>query len=65
MHVLHNFIKHQNRLQQISDEDEFDIIVQNIISTGDNSIMDDLGASDNEVREGLRENIKNILWANR
>jgi hypothetical protein len=63
--ILYNFIKHQNGLHEISDEDEFDIAVQNNISTGDNFIMGDSGASDSEVGEGLRENIKNILWVNR
>jgi DDE superfamily endonuclease len=63
--ILHNFIRHQNGLHEISDEDEFDIAVQNNISIGDNSIIGDAGASDSEVGEGLRENIKNILRANR
>jgi hypothetical protein len=59
--ILHNFIKHQNRLQQISDEDEFDRAVRNNISAGDNFIASDMGANDGEIGEELREDIKNIL----
>jgi hypothetical protein len=59
--ILHNFIKHQNRLQQISDEDEFDRAVRNNIYAGDNFIASDMSANDSEIGEGLREDIKNIL----
>jgi DDE superfamily endonuclease len=63
--ILHNFIKHKNRFQQISDENEFDRAVLNNISAGDDSIASDMGANDSEIGEGLRKGIKNILWASK
>ena len=56
--ILHNFINHRNRLQQVSDEEEFDRVVQNDISVGDNYILGDVGDNDSEVGDELRGVIK-------
>ncbi|KAJ4764659.1 nuclease [Rhynchospora pubera] len=63
--VLHNFIKHHNRLQGISDEELFNGPAENDLACGDDSIVGDMGASDTPEGDHLRSSIKNILWATR
>jgi hypothetical protein len=62
--ILHNLIKHQNTLQQVSDG-FFNVPVQVDISEGNAEIPIDIAASDTEGGATLRETIKNALWASR
>ncbi|KAJ4781315.1 nuclease [Rhynchospora pubera] len=62
--ILHNFIKHQNRLQNLSDDD---LLYQGIQNNTENENEEDIGVGGTLFSNGdaLRESIKNILWNNR
>ncbi|KAJ1687653.1 hypothetical protein LUZ63_019043 [Rhynchospora breviuscula] len=62
-YILHNFIKRQNRLQNVSDECLFDQGIVNDTSRND-QLVGDTGTVNTQV-DDLREAIKNILWNSR
>ncbi|KAJ3686746.1 hypothetical protein LUZ61_015910 [Rhynchospora tenuis] len=63
--ILHNFIKRQNALQNISDEALFGQVRGNRGPSNEDDEAEYLGGGDTQTGNELRESIKNILWNNR
>ncbi|KAJ4815175.1 nuclease [Rhynchospora pubera] len=63
--ILHNFIKHQNSLRDVSDESSFYVPAEYDIPLGDNVGVGDLRVNNIQTAGNLRDNIRDILWATR